>query len=165
MTVQPKWTWRRGYTRDQNRSGHALPGFGPHMVVYPPEWSGMVRGPKLARAWSGRFWSSYCGEPTRMVRDGPWTKTGQGMLWPVLVLGPCRTILVTYLGYPSMCMLATVPPPTTRTLTRQILAKRAEKTEKNKLNKQTATKGGTRLVPKSALRLGPTSRLQKNTNA
>ena len=160
MTVQPKWTWRRGYTRDQNRPGHALPGFGPHMVVYPPEWSGMVRGPKPARACSGRFWSSYCGEPTRMVRDGPRTKTGQGMLWPVLVLGPCRTILVTNLGYQIYVCGPRSPPPTTRTLTRQILAKRAEKTEKTKQKKQSATKGGTRLVPKSALRLGPTSRLQ-----
>ena len=32
---------------------------------------------------------------------------------------------------------------------------------KTKQKKQTATKGGTRLVPKSALRLGLTSRLQK----
>ena len=32
---------------------------------------------------------------------------------------------------------------------------------KTKQKKQTATKGGTRLVPKSALRLGPTSRLQQ----
>ena len=59
-----------------------------------PKWSGMVPGPKPARACPGRFWSWDHPGPFWWVRHNMMTKTGQTMPWPVLVLGPSRTILV-----------------------------------------------------------------------
>ena len=59
-----------------------------------PKWSGMVPGPKPARACPGRFWSKDHPGPFWWVHHNMMTKTGQTMPWPVLVLGPSRTILV-----------------------------------------------------------------------
>ena len=73
MTMRPRWTWRRDRATQVDLE----------TWLYP--------GPKPARACSARIWSSYGGVPTRMVRDGPRTKTGQGMVWPVLVIILWRT--------------------------------------------------------------------------
>ena len=171
MTVRPRWTWRRDRATQVDLE----------TWLYP--------GPKPARACSARIWSSYGGVPTRMVRDGPRTKTGQGMLWPVLVIILWRThqngpgwsqdqnrpghALAGFgpgtmpdhfgdiFGLSKYVYVGHGPPhPPHGPSPPKYWRNGRRKQEKNKLNKQTATKGGTRLVPKSALRLGPTSRLQ-----